>query len=160
MTEIWTEIEIQASAERVWQVLIDFAAYPRWNPVIPLMRGEAKAGTRLRFHVRLRNGVGMTLRTTVIKAEASRELRWQGQLLFSGLFRGEHSFTLEPMAKSRVRLVQRETYSGLLAPVFVLSMKATVRRIFEDLNKALKARAEEAPCHKSIRVPLSTGMPG
>jgi len=145
MTEIWTEIEIQASAERVWQVLIDFAAYPRWNPVIPLMRGEAKAGTRLRFHVRLRNGVGMTLRTTVIKAEASRELRWQGKLLFAGFFRGEHSFIVEPMAEGRVRFVQRETYSGWFTPVFLLFMRSTNRRLFEDMNRALKARAERTP---------------
>ena len=150
MTEICTEIEIQASAERVWQVLIDFAAYPEWNPVIHPISGEARAGGRLRFRVHPRTGPDVTLQTTVVKAEANRELRWQGQLLFSGLFCGEHSFTIEPVAKSRVRLIQRETYSGLLAPVVLPIMKATVRRIFEDMNKALKARAEKAPCHESI----------
>ena len=144
MTEICTEIEIQASAEQVWKVLIDFAAYPAWNPVIHPISGEARAGGRLMFRVHPRTGPGVTLRPTVVKAEANRELRWQGQLLFSGLFCGEHSFTIAPVAKSRVRLVQRETYSGLLVPLIVPIIKATNLRIFEDMNKALKARAEKA----------------
>jgi hypothetical protein len=145
MREICTEIDIRASAERVWQALTDFTAYPHWNPVMQPISGEAKAGALLKVRVQLRNGLGVTLRITVLKAEASRELRWQGQLLFAGFFRGEHSFTIEPMGESWVRLVQRETYSGLLAPVFLLFMKATNRRIFENMNQALKARAEEAP---------------
>jgi uncharacterized protein YndB with AHSA1/START domain len=33
MKEIHTEIEINASAEKVWRVLTDFAAYSEWNPL-------------------------------------------------------------------------------------------------------------------------------
>ena len=29
-----TDVEIDASAERVWSVLADFDAYPEWNPFI------------------------------------------------------------------------------------------------------------------------------
>ena len=34
MRELNTEIEINASAERVWQMLMDFDAYPQQNPFI------------------------------------------------------------------------------------------------------------------------------
>ena len=145
MTELCTETEIQASAERVWQVLTDFALYREWNPVIHTLSGEARAGGHLRFRVHPRSNLGVTMRTTVVKAEANRELRWRGRLLFSGLFCADHSFTLEPVAKSRVRLIQRETYRGLLAPIIVPIIKATNLRLFADMNKALKARAEDAP---------------
>ena len=37
---IHTEIEISASAERVWQVLTDLAAYHEWNPMIRLASGN------------------------------------------------------------------------------------------------------------------------
>ena len=32
MKEIYTEIEINSSAEEVWNILINFANYPNWNP--------------------------------------------------------------------------------------------------------------------------------
>jgi len=145
MTEICTEIEIQAPAERVWQVLTDFAAYPHWNPVMQPRSGEPKVGAHLRVRVRLRRGLSVTLRITVLRAEANREVRWQGKLLFAGFFRGEHSFIIEPMAEGRVRFVQRETYSGWFTPVFLLFMRSINRRLFEDMNRALKARAEGVP---------------
>ena len=47
MKEIHTEIEIHAPAERVWQVLTDFAAYPQWNSFIRRVEGEIRAGARL-----------------------------------------------------------------------------------------------------------------
>ena len=30
--DVFSEVEIQASAERVWEMLTDFASYPEWNP--------------------------------------------------------------------------------------------------------------------------------
>ena len=32
--QLESEVEVQASPERVWEVLTDFAAYPDWNPFI------------------------------------------------------------------------------------------------------------------------------
>ena len=42
MKEVFSEIDIQAPAERVWQVLTDFASYPEWNPFIRRINGEPK----------------------------------------------------------------------------------------------------------------------
>ena len=33
MHQIVTEIDIAASPERVWSILMDFSAYPQWNPL-------------------------------------------------------------------------------------------------------------------------------
>ncbi|MFQ5793715.1 MAG: SRPBCC family protein [Candidatus Bipolaricaulia bacterium] len=49
MKEIQTEVEIDASAERVWQLLTDFAAFPEWNPFIRRASGKVKTGTRRGF---------------------------------------------------------------------------------------------------------------
>ena len=45
--QLRTEIEIGATAERVWDILTDFAAYPAWNPFIPRLDGSVAVGARL-----------------------------------------------------------------------------------------------------------------
>jgi uncharacterized membrane protein len=49
--EVFSEIEIQTSAERVWRVLNDFASYPEWNHFIRRIKGQPKEGKRLRVYI-------------------------------------------------------------------------------------------------------------
>ncbi len=144
MTEIRSEIGIHASAEHVWEVLTDFSSYDLWNSVLHPIRGEAKAGGRLKVRVRLLGGLGVSFRVTVLRAELGRELRWKGEFLHSSLFVGEHSFAIEPMGNGSVRFVQHEVYTGRLVPLIMLILGSSNRRIFEEMNKALKARVEKA----------------
>ena len=143
MKELRSEIEIQAPAERVWQLLTDFASFPQWNPFIRKASGSIQVGERLEVNIQPSGASGMTFRPTVLKAEPNRELRWLGHLLISGLFDGEHSFTIEPLGESRVRFTQREIFTGLLVPLFARGLDTDTRRGFEEMNQALKARAEQ-----------------
>src|SRR5215210_9363232 len=43
MKELHSEIEINAPAQRVWEVLTDFASYPQWNPFIRRASGVPTA---------------------------------------------------------------------------------------------------------------------
>ncbi|HET7087642.1 MAG TPA: SRPBCC domain-containing protein [Anaerolineae bacterium] len=143
MKELRTEIEIQATAERVWQLLTDFASFPQWNPFIRQANGEVRAGARLNVHVQPSGASGMTFQPTVLKAEPNRELRWLGRLVIPGLFDGEHIFTIEPVGEGRVRFTQREIFTGLLVPLLARGLDTNTRRGFEEMNQALKARAEQ-----------------
>ena len=145
MKELRTEIEIDAPAERVWHLLTDFASYPSWNPFIRSIGGRPIPGERLEVHLEPPGGRGMTFKPEVLEAEPERALRWLGRLLVPGLFDGEHSFTIRPLAEDRVRFVQREEFKGLLVPLFARSLDANTRRGFEQMNVALKERAESAP---------------
>jgi hypothetical protein len=144
MKEVYSEIEIHASAERVWQLLTDFASFPEWNPFIRRASGNAQVGQRLEVNIQPSGARGMTFRPTVLKAEPNGELRWLGHLLIPGLFDGEHIFTIEPLGTYRVRFVQREIFTGLLIPFFARGLDTDTRRGFDEMNQALKARAEQA----------------
>ena len=143
--KIHTEIEIDASAEKVWRVLTDFAAYPEWNPFVRHVEGEVSVGARLHVYIQPSGGKGMLFRPTVLVAEPNRELRWLGHLWFPGIFDGEHSFSIEPLVEGRVRFVQRERFKGLLVPFLSKMLDGDTRRGFKEMNRALKLRAESAP---------------
>ena len=50
MIKVRTEIEIEAPANIVWQILTDFERYDEWNPFIRLIDGRLKVGeNRSRF---------------------------------------------------------------------------------------------------------------
>jgi hypothetical protein len=143
MKELLAEIEIQASAERVWQLLTDFDSFPEWNPFIRWAKGEAKAGARLEVHMEPSGASGMTFKPLVLKAEPGHELRWLGRLLMPGLFDGEHIFSIENLEANRVRFTQREVFTGLLVPILARGLDTNTRRGFEEMNQALKVRAEQ-----------------
>ena len=143
MKELNTEIEINTSAENVWRVLTDFDSYPQWNPFIRHVDGRAEEGSRLKIFVQPSGGRGMKFNPIVLKAEPQRELRWLGNLLIRGLFDGEHIFIIEPLPGGRVRFVQCEEFRGLLVPLFWGSLDRDTRRGFNEMNVALKERAEK-----------------
>jgi hypothetical protein len=145
MKQLDTEIEIDAPAKHVWELLTDFASYPQWNPFIRHISGRLAPGERLRARLEAPGGRGMTFKPKVLTVEPNRELRWLGHLLVPGVFDGEHSFTIQSLEENRVRFVQREAFKGLLVPLFARSLETNTQRGFEEMNRALKERAEAAP---------------
>ncbi len=101
--EIRTEIEIESSAERVWNLLTDFAHFPEWNPFIRQVKGSASTGNQLTVTIQPPGGKTMTFKPHVLDAQPNRQLRWIGRVLIRGLFDGEHSFGIEPLGENRVR---------------------------------------------------------
>ena len=140
--ELRTEIEIQASPEKVWQILTNLNQYPQWNPFIHHAIGTAKVGEKV--DITFRSGSKeMTLHCTVVKAEPNRELRWKYHVILPALFSGEHSFVIEPIENNRVRFIDREIFNGLLVSSQAKDIDTNSKHGFEAMDNALKARAEQ-----------------
>ncbi len=142
MHQIVTEIDIAASPERVWSILMDFPAYPQWNPFIRSLSGVAKPGEKLRVTIQPKERRAMTFRPRVLRATNQQELRWLGRLGFPRLFDGEHFFQLTALSNGYTRFTQGEQFSGILVGVFISSMEAATKAGFNAMNQALKNRAE------------------
>jgi hypothetical protein len=141
MRELRAATDIQATSERVWEILTDFPAYPEWNPFIQSIEGQADPGSTLEVRIAPPGGKARTFKPTVLVAEPGRELRWLGRVLAPGIFDGEHSLRIEPIGESRVHFVQAERFQGLLVPLFAATLDKTARG-FTAMNEALKQRAE------------------
>lgn len=143
--EVHTEIEIQASAERVWSVLVDFPSYPRWNPFVRRIEGDLKQGAKLTVSVQPEGGKGMTFRPTVLTVIPCQELRWLGRLLMPGLFDGEHYFQISQSGPDRCRFLHGEKFSGLLVSLFRSGLDTGTRSGFNAMNRRLRDLAERQP---------------
>jgi hypothetical protein len=142
LKELRTEIEINTSPERVWKILTDFDKYEQWNPFIHKIIGQPKEGARIEIHIETPGGKNRKYGPTLTKVDEGRELRWLGKSSLPGFLNGEHIFAIEQLEPQRVRFVQREVFDGLLTSLFGKSLDTDVRQGLEEMNRALKERAE------------------
>lgn len=132
--------DIAASPERVWQVLIDTASYPEWNPFVQRLDGELSVGSRLRVDLQPNEKKPTTMKPMVVEAKAGRSFTWLGRVGLPGVLDGRHTFTVEPTPGGS-RLVQHERLSGMLTPLLRTMLTVETPAAFEASNDALAARA-------------------
>lgn len=138
--EIRTEITIQATPEKVWNILTNLNAYPAWNPFITSITGKTERGSKLTVKIKPTDGKAMTFKPTVLTAKKNQELSWLGSLFFKGLFDGEHKFELIDHGNGTLTFVQSEKFKGILVGIF--NMEKTESG-FNAMNRKLKAEAEK-----------------
>jgi len=141
--ELRTQIDIEASSQRVWEVLTDIGSFPEWNPLIRRGKGVFETGQRVSLFLKPPGAMGITIKPSVLKAEPGREVRWLGHLVVPGIFAGEHYFLIQPAEDGKVRLIQGEKFSGFLVPLMrVIRVFKSTRVGFVQMNQALKEGVE------------------
>ncbi len=135
--KIETTIEINATAKKVWDILMDAAAYPTWNPFIKTIKGKLQVGEKL--EVNLQN---MTFKPIVQQKQDNAYFAWKGKLGIRGIFDGLHQFELIKLAEDKTKFIHSEEFSGLLVPFLKNKLQKETQPGFEAMNRALKQRAE------------------
>lgn len=141
--ELDTEIDIDASPEAVWAVLVDLDRYADWNPFIVSASGKVEVGQRLVNRMQPSGGRAMTFKPTVTAVQTASVFEWLGHLGFAGLFDGRHRFELHRTATG-TRFVHSEYFDGVLVRLLRKSLDTNTRNGFVAMNNALKARAESS----------------
>jgi hypothetical protein len=138
-----TSILISAPAERVWSVLMDFPAYPTWNPFIRSVSGSSAVGSTLNVTLEPVGGKAMSFSPRVLVCEREKEFRWKGRVLLPGVFDGEHHFRLSSPDGASTLFAHGEEFTGILVPLVMRgAMRAGTEAGFMAMNQALKARVE------------------
>ncbi|MBP6516471.1 MAG: SRPBCC domain-containing protein [Chitinophagales bacterium] len=141
--EIKTEILIQASPEKVWQVLTDFDHYLQWNPFIKSIEGNVAVGNTIKARIEPPGATGMTFKPVVLVYTEAKEFRWLGHLLIKGLFDGEHCFRLIDNEDGSTTFIQSEKFTGVLVPLFSKMLDTNTIEGFRQMNEKLKQEAEK-----------------
>lgn len=142
MRKIETQIEINCSAKKVWNALVDFKSYAKWNPFIMDIEGPLKEGSHLKVTICSPKGKKMSFSPQLIKVDKEQKFSWQGKFVIKGLFDGAHMFEIVPLEKNKVLFIQVEYFSGLLVPLLWKIIQPRTRSGFEAMNKALKKYLE------------------
>ena len=121
------------------RLVVDFDAYPEWNPYMRSVEGRPEVGSTLEVHLEPPGGDGQDVSASVTVFKPPRKLRWKSRLLTPGLRDLEYEVIVEPLGPSRARVEQRARYEGLLT---VLVDADDTRAGLVRMARALKLRAE------------------
>jgi hypothetical protein len=138
-----SHIDINAPAQRVWEVLADFSGWGEWNPFIPSIEGELELGARLHLTVAPPDLKPMEFKPKVFVLRPGEEIVWGGSFL-RWLFRGDHAISLEALPGGRTRFRQRERFRGPMVLLMGKMFEPTAEG-YRQMNQALKERVEGRP---------------
>lgn len=141
MKSLHAAVDIDAPAERVWQVVSDFGRYSDWNPFIVRAAGEPRVGERLDITIAAPGMKPVSFRPRVLDVEPGRLVRWKGEFKLPGLFDGRHALIVDPLDGGRSRFTTHEDVIGILLP-FVGRVMTASQQGFDLMARAVKERAE------------------
>ncbi len=133
-------IEIKESMEKVWGILSDAAKYTEWDPGIISLEGKIVPGGKLTIFAKI--APTRAFKVTVSEFVPNSRMVWSSGMPL-GLFKGERSFTLEPLGNNQLKFTLREAFSGLLLPLIEGTIP-DLNPTFAAFANALKVRAEQA----------------
>ncbi len=134
-------IDIEASPDRIWEVLVDFPSWRIWNSFIPIVEGKLEKGQTLKIQVNSPGLKPMTFEPKIFSLIQNKEIVWGGSFLWI-VYRGEHIFLLEPLSNNLTRFRQIERFHGPMV-LFMGSMIKKTEKGYQQMNNLLKKRVEE-----------------
>lgn len=134
-------IGIQAPAEVIWEIVYDIARWSEWNPTYPKAEGQVRIGGTIDVTLALPGQPVQQLKPKILEWVPNEQLHWQ-LVMLGGLIRTVRYLEIAPLAEASCVVDNGELFGGLMGPSLGKRMGRTVRRGFEEMNEALKTRAE------------------
>ena len=144
MQVITTEIEISAPPEKVWTILADINKWHEWSPIINKSSGEFSEGAHLNITMmgKQTGEDGPQYKPTLIKLVPNEYLSWSAKMMAGFIFTNGKIIELTK-TEDGTKLVHKETFKGLMAPLMCGQMETSVPPMLKMMNLALKKLAEK-----------------
>ncbi|MBU5637629.1 SRPBCC domain-containing protein [Geomonas sp. Red69] len=137
-----TEIVLQTTWGRVWELLADFSLYPQWHPLFPKVTGSGAAGDRHQLLVHL-PGIDPFPVQVTLAAKAEGALSWQSTFLGRPFLAWTFSCRLEQVSPGSLKVLQHSEFHGVLAPLFRFAFSRSMEEGMAQLNLALRRWGEK-----------------
>lgn len=137
--EIREEIEINASAEKVWQTVIDFPNYKNWNTQLSFLGGEVKPNGKLHLKLSVEGTNPYEFKPIISHWQENEKFAWLAQTGLPRVFDGEHFFEINKLENGKTLLINREEYRGILSLLMkTLPMMKDAPKGFKKMNLEFK----------------------
>jgi hypothetical protein len=130
---------IPAPRRAVWDVLVDFARYPEWNPFTIGVGTTGRIGDPVLLDVLL-GGRRLKMRERMRVFEPQRRVGWGLHLLGGVLLDCTRVQELDDAGEGSTRYVCHESFRGLSVPLFFGLTRAAMQAGFEANAQALSQR--------------------
>lgn len=132
-------VNIKASPDTIWQVLINGDNYPDWDPGMDRVDGTIALGESVKFFTKMSPDRAFPAKVTTF--EPGQKMVLTGGMPL-GLFKSERTHSLTPNADGSVNFETQEIFSGLLLPLFGNNIP-DLTEVFENFAAGLKMQSEK-----------------
>ncbi|AFU04357.1 SRPBCC domain-containing protein [Nocardia brasiliensis] len=134
-------VDIDAPAERVWQVITDFPHYGEWNPFVSECRSSLVPGEPIDMVVHL-GGRPRRQREWIRSHTPGHELSYSMKPTPFGALHSLRSHTLTPLGDHRTRYESHFELNGWLHPLVVALLGKHLKAGFAGMTAGIQQRAE------------------
>ena len=140
MKSFKSSIQIDSSAENVWNILTDAPSWTQWNTTIDKIEGIIDFGNKVTVYAKASPGRAFPLKVTEFTPH--KLMVWTGGMPL-GLFTGKRTYTIRVIDQNTVEFSMKEEFTGLMAPLITRSIP-DLQPSFDEFVNCLKAYAESS----------------
>lgn len=136
------EVAIEAPVELVWEILVDFENYHKWNTFCPSMKSELKIGAAVEMMVDMGEGLSPVVEY-MSRIEANVAIAWAMENKPEDPVHAERTQYLNKTSDTSCTYLSVDEFGG---PGLVAMMAASAKAVETGFNTAaygLKAYAEK-----------------
>ena len=139
---ITSQIQINAAPEKVWEVLINLAAYGDWNSQMQVIEApeSISRGSKVRLCAAPNTAAERIFDVEITAIEIPYLLEWQGGE--PDTFIGIHRFELHRVNSDKTLFKNSEMFSGAMASTILNVSRTSLEGEFQAFNEALQRRVE------------------
>ena len=139
-TRIEKRVGVQATSDRIWELISDLPSWDRWNPHETEASGAIAFGGVLNMTERLPGLADRRVQARVGEWQPRAQLVWAEKRGF--LFNTVRYFEIEELEKGSCIVASGLIFSGLRGEMFHDKHRNALRRVHEAIAEGLRRAAE------------------
>jgi hypothetical protein len=138
------KVLIDATQERIWEILFDIARYPEWNPFTHRVESNLQLGDNIDLYVHMPVRGDRMQRERVCVMKEPEQMAWEMELLSPMLLKARRDQFIRKAGEGTGCYYETvDAFEGLLSPLVTYFFGKDIKAGFDKMCDSLKERAEK-----------------